>query len=355
MNKHFSKLRSLEGAVDVEGDDPLANCIQSSSPSVNWTFGNPGHGLPFGFSGIMFGPPKGGKTPICGSIIGQYHKMYKDDVAIVFNTELRGAIQSNIRQLNKFGIDKDRIIVYDVNKPNQIFDRIEFDIVAAIQEGLKVRFIIIDSLTGIAGRRFLEADTVDTMQRGDKALTIQEGLLRILPVIRKHGIALLMTDHIRAEQNTAEQMRGHAVRMASAFAAKHMAEYFMYVEPNQTKAGKVDLAGVEYVDKDIVDFMDKAQKTAHRIRFQIVGNSFGPSGRTAEFTMDYNKGIVNQYEEVFTLACNLGIFERPNNRTYIFGEQKFSSLLETLEAIRDNETLYNNLLKAVYEKDMKGM
>ena len=353
MGKAWANLQKLEGAVDVEGEDPLAHCVQSSSPSVNWTFNNPGHGLPFGFSGILFGPPKGGKTPICGSIIGQLHRDDPEAKVIVFNTELRGKIQSNVIQLNKFGIDKDRIKVFDVNKPKLIFDRIEFDIASAIQEGEQIKFIIIDSLTGIAGRRFLDADTVDTMQRGDKALTIQEGLLRILPIIRQYNIALLMTDHIRAEQNTAEQMRGHAVRMASAFAAKHMAEYFMFVEPNQTKDGRVNLAGEEYVDKDIVDFMDKAQKTAHRIRFQIVGNSFGANGRTAEFTMDYDKGIVNQYEEVFTLACNLGIFERPNNRTYIFGEHKFSSLLDCLTGIRDNKELYNDLLQAVYAKDIK--
>lgn len=354
MSDFFGKLRKLEGAVDFDCVDPLTTCVQSSSPSVNWSFNNQGHGLPFGFSGILFGPPKGGKSIICNSIVGQLHKDDPEAGVISFNTELRGRVQNNKSSLSKFGIDQNRFLVYDTNIPKEIFDRIEFDIAAKIQEGTKINLIIIDSLTGIAGRRFLDADTVDTQQRGDKALTIQEGLLRILPIIRRYNIALLMTDHIRAEQDPKKTARGEVIRMASAFAAKHMAEYFMYTEPNQTKEGRTNLAGEEYTDKDIVDFMEHAQKTAHKIRFQIVGSSFGAVGRTAEFTLDYDRGIINQYEEVFTLAKNLGILERPNNRTYIYKNEKWTSLIDCLLAIRDNATLYNDLLKDIYKLDVKG-
>lgn len=101
--------------------------------------------------------------------------------------------------------------------------------------------IIIDSLTGIAGRRMLNSDTISQQQIGDQALTIKDGLMRILPVIRKHKIAMIATAHIRAEMDQLEQMRGNKVKMAAGWATKHTFEYFCYVEPNLSKDGKNDL------------------------------------------------------------------------------------------------------------------
>ncbi len=354
MGKFLSKLRNLEGAVDLSGSNPLANCLQTASPSVNWAFANTGHGVPFGYGMVLYGPPKGGKSIICNSLIGSLHQQDPEAVAIVFNTEMRGALQTNSGQLSKWGIDAERFITYDVNQPEQIFDRIEQDIATACQEGEKIKLIVIDSLSGIMGRRTLNADSISTQQIGDQAATIKDGLLRILPTIRKHGIALIATAHVRAEMDMKEQMRGKTVKMQAAWATKHTFEYFCYVEPNRSKEGKVSLAGEEFVDKDILDFMDHAQKTGHKIRFRVEENSAGVSGRTAEFTLDYSKGIVNQYEEIFTLAVNYGIIERPNNVTYTYGGKSYRGLVACLTAIRDDQDLQKELLTKVFQKDMSS-
>ncbi len=350
----MSKLRKLDGAV-VGGADPLLDCLRTPSPSVNWALGLKGYGLPYGFSMILYGPPKSGKSIICNALIGQLHQDDPEAIAIAFNTELRGALQNSPSSLKKFNIDPERFQCYDVNEPALIFDRIENDIAALCQEGLKVKLIVIDSLKGIAGRRALNADSVNKQQIGDQAATLQDGFMRILPIIRKHKIALVLTTHVRAEMDQAEQMRGHDTKMAAAWAVKHMAELFCLVEPNRAKAGRTNLSGEEFLDPETTDFMDKAQKTAHKIRFKVMGNSIGPAERTAEFTLDYTKGIINQYEEVFTLAKNLGIIEKPNNVTYKFGETSWRGLQACLTAIRDDHTLYNEILAAVYKKDSEKL
>lgn len=350
----MAKLRKLDGAVQNDYD-PLLHCLQTPSPSVNWSFGLKGHGLPYGYSMILFGPPKGGKSIICNSLIGQLHKDEQDAVAITFNTEMRGELQSSEQANKLFGIDPDRFVCYDVNEPDQIFDRIERDIAALCDDGLNVKLIIIDSLKAIAGRRFLNSKSVNQQQIGDQAATLQDGLQRILPMIRKYKIALVMTTHVRAEMDMAEQMRGKTVKMAAAFAARHMAELFCYVEPNRSKKGRTTLAGEEFLDADTKDFMEKAAKTGHKIRFRVDGNSIGPDGRTAEFTLDYNKGIINQYEEIFMLAKNHGIIEKPNNVTYKFGESSWRGLANCLIAIRDDDELQNELLSAVYRLDSERL
>lgn len=349
---NLSKLRKLEGAVNIGDNDPLANCLQTSSPSVNWAFANSGHGLPRGFSIILYGPPKGGKSIICNSLIGQLHRDDPEAVAITFNTELRGEIQNNNAQLKKFGIDKDRFIPYDVNQPELVFDRIEHDIAEAIEkDGEKIKLIIIDSLTGIQGRRTANAESILDQNRGDQALTIQEGLLRILPTIRKHKIGLVMTAHLRAEQDVKEQMRGNSTRMAAAWAVRHIAEYFALIEKNQAKAGKVNLSGEEFTDPTVLDFMEKSAKTGHKIRFKITGNSNGVDGRTAEFTLDFGKGIINQYEEIFQLGKNLGIITQPKQGTYQYKDQSWRGIVNCLTAIRDSELLQQDIMKDVYALD----
>lgn len=348
--KLIAKLRGLEGAVDSDYD-PMLHTLKTPSPSINWALGVRGYGLPFGYSMILFGPPKGGKSIICNAFLGQLHRDDPEAVTITFNTEMRGELQQDAHAASAFGIDPERHITYDVNEPALIFDRIEGEINAMCQSGLKIRAIVIDSLKGIAGRRMLNATSINTQQIGDQAATIQDGLTRILPIIRRNRIALIMTTHVRAEMDQLEQMRGKTVKMAAAYAAKHMAELFCYVEPNQSKTGRTSLAGEEFKDQETKDFMDKALKTGHKIRFKCVGNSIGPDSRTAEFTLDYQKGIINQYEEVFMLAKNMNIIEKPNNVMYQYGERQWRGLKAMLEALRDDPEMCHEILGKVYEKD----
>lgn len=352
MNKFLSKLRKLEGAVDFgAGNSKMLDTLKSPSPSVNWAFAVPGYGIPYGSSMLLYGPPKGGKSIITNAFIGQLHKDDPEAIAIKFDTEMRGAFQTNGSSLQKWGIDPDRFISYDVNQPELIFDRINTEIDALCQEGAKIKLIIIDSLSNIVGRRTQNATTVLTQQIGDQALTLKDGLMQILPTLRKHNIALISTAHVRAEMDMKEQMRGKTMKMHASWATKHMFELFCYVEPNRSKEGRVTLGGEEFTDKETLDFMDKAQKTGHKIRFRVEESSFGFAGRTAEFTLDYNEGITNQYEEVFTLGVNYKVIERPNNVTYRYGENQYRGLPGILTALKENLDLQKEILQKVMEKD----
>src|SRR6185369_1238762 len=87
-NKKFmEKLLAGKGAV-VGQKDPHSYVIRTPSPSLNFTFGN-AHGLPAGYSLLLYGPPRGGKSIILNSMIGQLHKDDPEAFAIKFNTEFR--------------------------------------------------------------------------------------------------------------------------------------------------------------------------------------------------------------------------------------------------------------------------
>src|SRR5512133_665824 len=191
-----------------------------------------------------------------------------------------------------------------------VFDTIEKDIPAMVQDGEDIQLIIIDSLTGIRGRRGLDQESVEGQQIGDKALTLQTGLERIIGIQRRCHIAIIMTAHVGAEMDLLEQKRGNKVKMVAGFGVQHHAEYFMFVEQNRNREGRSSLLEEEFVDASKKDMVGNEEKTGHKIRVCMKKNSLGVAGRVGEFTLDYNKGIVNVYEEVFLLGVNRGIIQK---------------------------------------------
>lgn len=352
-NKWLNKLMAMEGAVQKDRD-PNLEVIQSPSPYLNWAFANKGHGLPRGYSMILGGPPKAGKSFITLSMIGEMHRTDADGIAIIFNTELRGELQDNETSMKMFGIDPDRLVVYDTNQPDQIFDRIAIDINGMADEGMPIRIIAIDSVSQIQGRRDMNATTVMQQQIGDQAATIQAGLGRILPVIRRHKISTILCTHVRAEMDPVKVMRGEKYRLQGAFAIKHFAEFFCFVERNESKSGKETLGGDRFENEGMKDAMGRGDLIGHKIRFKVLDSSIGIANRVGEFTIDYKKGIVNKHEEVFTLALNTGVIEKPNNITYKFGDVSYRGKDAILTALRDDLTLQHQIIQKVYQLDILG-
>lgn len=351
-NKWMSKLAKLDGAV-TERYNPHLSVVGTPSPSVNFTFGN-GWGLPLGFSLVLYGPPKAGKSVICNAMIGQLHRDDPEAIVVKFNTEMRERAQLSDEQMRLWGIDQDRYMAYDINTPDGVFDQIEKDIAALCQEGAPIKLIIIDSINGIQGRRAMNNESVMNMTIGDMAQTIQEGTKRILAVQRKHRIGIIFTAHVRAEMDQAEIMRGNKVKMGASYGMQHHAEYFMYVEQNRTKAGRTDLAGNEFRDENLGDINDNAEKFAHKIRVTMKDSSMGPKGRMGEFTLDYHRGVINTHEEVFLLGVNRGIIKKPNQVSYEFGGRTWRGQQAMIEAVRDEREVYDAILRELRQQDLTG-
>lgn len=346
-------LNKLEGAVDKNKNVFLTGA-RTPSPSVNFTMGNT-HLIPSGYTLIMFGPPAGGKSIVSNAFIGQLHKDDSEAIAIKFNTELREQAQTTKRQREIWGIDDDRYMAYDVNDPELIFDRIEKDIAALCQEGAPIKLIVIDSINGIIGRRAKNADSISVQQIGDEAKTLQDGFKRILAIQRKYGITMILTAHVRAEMDQAEQARGNKLRMGAAYAVQHYCEYFMFVEQNRSSKGRENLLGQKFEDTEQTDMMDKAEITGHKIRCTMKKSSIGPKGRVGEFTLDYNQGIINSHEEVFLLGVNRGVIDKPNNLSYEFGGKKWAGKPAMLEALKTDAELREAILAEIRKRDVAGM
>jgi RecA/RadA recombinase len=346
-NKWMKELSALDGAVNKEYNPFLReNIIRSDSPSLNWIFGK-GSGIPRGYSAVFFGEPKAGKSLISNLFAGALHKQDPEAMVIKFNTEMREEGQ----MADYWGIDSDRYIAYNVNKAEDIFDRIVKDINDMCNDGMPLKMIIIDSLQGIQGMREAQADSVTNQQIGDSALTIQKGLKAILPILRKHRISFIATSHVRA--NLDAGMYGPKMKMAGAWAQKHFFEYFVEVKRDNSKDGKMDVLGKSFENEGVKDFKGNKERTGHKIYVTMAESSTGVAGRSGEFTLNYTEGLINIEEEVFNIAKNLGLVEQPNNRTYVVDGKSFTSKADFYNALKSDPEMAAQIVEKAYARDMK--
>jgi hypothetical protein len=353
-NKWLKELRAYDDAVDYEYDSfAPENCLYTPSPYFNWIFANKSHGCPKNASILYFSEPKAGKSL---SIYAQVLDVQRRDKeaglgpdqrrhCIIFNTELRGQLQHDVFP----EIDKDYMTIYDTNEPIEIFDRIEKEIKPMVQDGMPLAILAIDSLTNIIGVKRNDADSVSDHLVGDHALTVSIGLMKLVPFCKRNKIQLIATSQMRGNVDAANKYAPKE-KMAESWAAKHGFEYFISLKKAGAAEDKMDIEGKTFQEEDMIDARGNALVTGHKIYVKMEMSSIGQSGRSAVFFMDYNKGIINQHEEIFFLAKNTGVIEL-EGRTYKFGDQKWVGKKECALAIRDNPQLAEAILTAVRKLD----
>ena len=339
-NKWLKQLKAYDDAVDYNYDSfAPENCLYTPSPYFNWIFANKSNGVPKNASMLLLSEQKAGKSLTCYAMILDMQKRDPDGIAIYFNTELRGALQHNVFP----GIDKDRMIIYDTKDPEEIFDRVEKDIKAMVQDGMPLRMIIIDSLTNIQGIKRRDADSISDHLRGDHALTVMTGLDKLVPFCKQNKILLIGTSQMRANQKATPGAPD--TQMAEGWIVKHTFEYFVSLKRAGAADDKVNLDGKTF-EEESKDARGNKLLTGHKVYIKCEANSIGPQGRSGVFTLDYDKGIINQHEEIFFLGKNTGVIDL-KGQTYSFGNHSIRGQAAFASLIEANPELGQDILEAV--------
>ena len=353
----MKKLFKLDGAVQRDYD-PYQHVITPPSPSLSYIFDN-SWGLPLGFSLLLWGEQKSGKSLIARMMAGALHRQDPDAVVVNYNTELRETLQVTDAQLRLWGIDPGRYVGFDTNRHEEIFPAISNEFPKLIQEGLNIKLVIIDSTTNIKGRKAENSDSTNDYLIGDNAQTVGDGLKMIVSTLRRHHIACILVSQARAEFDMLEQKRGKNTKMAASFAVKHAAEYFVKVDHLKTAEGKADLLGNALIDTTIQNVMSSAKDSqdgdiaGRKMRVTMEATSCGRDGRVAIFTLHKDLGLINTHEEVFLLgAGNFGVIEEPSQGRYQFGGRQWHGKKAMLEALRDDTELCKHVLAACKKIDL---
>lgn len=342
-NKWTKALKQFNDVVDYEYDAfSKENCLYTPSPSFNWIFANKSMGIPKGTGVLFFSEPKAGKSLLIQAICGQMHENDPEGIAIIFNTEMRGFAQSGLFK----NIDKDRLIIYDTNRPEDIFDRMEKEILPMIQDGMPLRIIAIDSINSVAGTKSMSQDrSVNDHLIGDQALTIQKGLQKVLPIVRNHKLLFLASAQVRANMDAGQY--GPKEKMAASWATKHAFEYFVNIRKANAADDKMDIEGNKFEDESRKDVRGNKDITGHKIIAKMSESSIGTPGRAAMITLDYKEGIVNRHEEVFLLGYNTGVIKREGTSNYVFDGLKVNGKANFAAKIKESSELEQKILNEI--------
>lgn len=345
-NKWTKMLTDYDYALDPTKDGfSEENVIKSNSPYINWTFANKSHGLPKGAGVLLSGPPKAGKSFIANSFIAEQHKKNPETITVSFNTEMRGAWQNS----NFVGIDKERHVSYETNEPAKIFDFIKNDLQGMLQDGMPLGLVIIDSLSGIQGIKRQNAESIEQHLMGDQALTIGIGLDMIIPIFRKYNIPWIATAQVRANLDAGPH--GPKFKTQASNKTLHSLEYFMNVRRANAADDKVDIGGNKFEDGNIKDARGNKELTGHKIYVTMEQSSLGTAGRAGIITIDYDKGIVNQHEELFLMGYNTGVIKREGTSKYVYKDFMVVGKANFANAIKENSELAESILKDVMALD----
>jgi hypothetical protein len=194
-------------------------------------------------------------------------------------------------------------MVVQSNNPIDIFDFIWGGMLELIQDGAPIKAIGIDSVKSIAYPKDIKEESTKMTMGGAGASFLGPALKRVLPVIRENNITTILLQQVYEEMDPHKALR-NPYKIPDGRALKHFCDLMIQIDRLETKnhiiEGGDTIAG------------GKAQ-TGHKIRLKNKKNRVGAPYRVAEFTLDYNKGIVDTDNEAISLGVSLGLIKHPLN------------------------------------------
>jgi len=312
--KWMKQLESDFAKVASTMKRPSDSVIQLASPSLNWAVGN--SGIVEGKAVCFFGPESSGKSLLAQLALIELQKKYPESIQILVDAEF----SFNRDWFQKLGGDLDRLLVKQTNDPLEIFDWLEKDVLEMLQDGAPINGLMIDSVKSIRYPGDHKAKSTDITMGGSGAKYLGPALKGLLPIIRKHTITTFLVQQVNEEMDQYKKMNNPWI-IPDGRALKHFCDYMLQVERVDSKAGRIE---------DGKTIAGGANQIGHKVRVKGKKNRVGAPYRVAEFSLQYDSGIVNTEEETYELAKSLGIIYhpvsegtgRPNNMMWAFGDHQ---------------------------------
>jgi RecA/RadA recombinase len=325
----FSRIQKQLGdhvKLGSDFEDPKNILFKSSSPSLNWALGG---GIAGGKVFTVYGPESAGKSLVGYDFIATLHKNDPEAWAILYDAEYN----FNRPYVEKLGIDCNRLLVAQTNKPAEIFDHFYDTIWPMLQEGFPLKLIMIDSIRSIRGSKEAATTSVDDHVMADLPVLLSKASRKWIEPIRKHNIGVVLVQQVNMEMDPNLVKYQHKKwNVPNGQALKHWSDYMLLVERVEKKDSKL-------FDREHSTLMDSDKdgiQVGHMVRCKVEKNRVGNPYRIAEFTLQYGKGIINSWQELVALAIALKVVSRPTNQSYEFGDIKVRGRDAFLQAVKED-------------------
>lgn len=292
--------------------------ISTGSPKLDEAIGI--GGIPMGRITQLAGQESSGKTMLALSCIREYLNQNPENTALFIDAEYT----YDPAWAEKQGVDTSRVMVIKTNDAKAIFEGLigtvkvnkttkkvsknMKGILDHVIEGTDPRFknlgiIVLDSIAVLNTPLELAAE-VGKANMAPIPRFMSTELKKLTPIVAQANVAFIGINQVRVNLG---QMYGDPSTSPGGKALKHACSLMLNMAP-------VFSAGSVIED-------DTGERIGHTVRAKIQKNKVGAPFRQAEYKIEYQKGVVETHEEVFSLAVDYGMIVRPNNVMYeIAGE-----------------------------------
>jgi len=161
-------------------------------------------------------------------------------------------------------------------------------------------------------------------------------ILRTLtPLLSETGVTLIAINQCRVDPG---KLYGDPTTTAGGSAWRHFCSCMVHFIPATGEDSKI---------------LNGDDQIGHVVRARIDKNRGGPPFRKCEFSIQYYKGLVDKNIETAKLGVKYGVIERPNNRTYVYKEEKWTSKEIFYNALL-NEQLAFEIFEEVRKAKLQG-
>ena len=363
MGKELSEAQAWKHIVGLFGDDNVfhpeeienVEIIRTRSPGLDRALGV--GGWPRGRLIQLAGAEASGKTFMAMMAMAEWQSQDPENCCAFLDAEFT----YDPVWAESLGIDNDRVFLVKSNQAHEIFTGLIGKykknkntgkitsipgLLEMIQQGMvikhkvddrvinlnlaKMGVIVLDSIVAMQTPMETESD-VGKQNIAPVARFLSAELKKLTPLIAHANVALIAINQVRVNVG---QMFGNPETTSGGKALKHACSVM------------AEVAAISGKDNTITDEHD--DKIGHRVRAKISKNKLAPPHKRAEFWTHFGQGVVRTKEELLDIGCLYGLIERPNNRSYIIGEDKLTSRDEALGYIRVNKLKIEEDIRAIY-------
>lgn len=276
-----------------------------------------GGGLARGRVIEIYGKESSGKTSIALTAVAN---VQREGGTAVF-VDLENALDP--KYAKKLGVDTDNLAVSQPDHAEQALE-----LVQRLAESGVVDIIVVDSVAALVPRQEMEGD-LDQNSIGLVARLLSRSLKKLVSTANRTRTTIILINQTRVAIGGYSPV-GVPEDTTGGKALKFYASQRVSVNRRgQIKEGK-DVIGNE-------------------VRFKVVKNKIAPPFGEGITVLTFNRGI-NQAAEAIEVGPELGVIEKPNNRTYIekeTGELLGKSKAEAIETLEKNPAMLSRVAKAM--------
>ena len=303
-------------------------------------------GIPRGRITQLAGKESSGKTMLALSCIKSYLDENEENTALFIDAEYT----YDPDWAESLGVDTSRVMVIKTNDAKKIFEGLigtvkvnssskkitknMKGILDYVIEGVDPRFknlgiVVLDSIAVLNTPMEAAAD-VGKANMAPIPRFLSTELKKLTPVVAQANVAFIGINQVRVNLG---QMFGDPTSSPGGKALKHACSLM------------INMAPISSSDSIISD--QSGNRIGHRVRAKIGKNKVGSPFKVAEYNIEYLSGVVEKEQEILDLAVEFSLVERPNNKSYLIGDEKIVGRANAVSYLKDNYDICNNLLSSI--------